>query len=52
MGDETYQEWTGVQLFVGDALMYSEGSQQCYNFFMKSDTLNMLTSELVSLAVI
>ena len=40
IGNEMLQEWTGIQLFVVDALVYPDGAQQCYNFLLKSDTLN------------
>ena len=40
IGSEMCHEWTGVQLFVVDALLCPESSQQCYNFLLKSDTLN------------
>ena len=40
IGNKLCHEWTGVQLFVVDALLRPEGSQQCYNFLFKSNTLN------------
>ena len=40
IGNEMCQEWTGVQLFIVDALLYPEGSREGYNFMFKSDTLN------------